>query len=228
MQALPAPTLGTPPQQHDLTNTSSYHGTGTSPADKENTPTSANIEGGKKRRRVQYVSQCDEIKHQYTKQEWDSFSAETQRKERDRFEAKTPKKDRIPRLKQGNPRRKKVLGIKNLHEGQLAIADRDLPRQPPGRPKGSTSYSVEAPKRICDVNKNFKQLSGEFYNRAAALKDRCNREEQNEPDTAIITVVVRKEQPLEGYRKSNSIFTTTQQASMPPAGGKKKCDSIIG
>ena len=82
----------------------------------------------------------------------------------------------------------------------------------------------EAPKRICDVNKNFKQLSGGFYNRAAALKGRCNREEQNEPDTAIITVVVRKEQPLEGYRKSNSIFTTTQQASMPPAGGKKKVD----
>jgi hypothetical protein len=89
-------------------------------------------------------------------------------------------------LKQGKPRREKDLGFLNLHEGQLAIADRDLPHQPPGRPKGSTSYLADAPKRICDVNKNFKQLSDAFYNRAAALKDRCNREEQNEPDTAII------------------------------------------
>ena len=88
-----------------------------------------------------------------------------------------------------------------------------------GRPAGSANYAATvAPARLSDVNKNFKQASLVFYDKAAALKEKCNREGQDEADTTVVTIVVRKAQPK---RQPNS-SSTTQQGSPCPAGKKRQ------
>jgi hypothetical protein len=60
-----------------------------------------------------------------------------------------------------------------------------------------------------------------FYQKAAALKDKCNRNDQEDPDTTVITIVVKNKQPPQCGRKSNGSLTTPQQDRMPPVGRKK-------
>ena len=73
------------------------------------------------------------------------------------------------------------------------------------------------PDFLWKVNKNSKQAKAAvFYGRAAALKDKRNRNGQKEPDTVVVTMVIQRGQSSEAQCKPNSSLLTPQQARVPP------------
>jgi hypothetical protein len=79
------------------------------------------------RRRVAYNSQCKEIKERYTKQHWDSFSADRQYKEKELVGNTINRNANVRRSKNS----KTQLPFLILKEGQLANEDQEPPRRPP-------------------------------------------------------------------------------------------------
>jgi hypothetical protein len=167
-----------------------------------------------------FSKQCKEIKEMYTKTQWDNFSAETQFTLRSSLETTTIDKDKenkTPRQKKKKRKARATVPLINYNLGELNEKDQEDERGPPGRPKGEKNFTGDVtPDFLWEVNKNSKQAKAVFYSRAAALKDKCNRNGQKEPDTVVVTMVIQRGQSAVAQRKPNSSLLTPQQARVPP------------